>query len=83
MVRNAPVSAEVGSILGQGRSPGEGSGNSLQDSGLKIPWTEEPGRPQSMGLPKEPELTQLLNKHCCGLLKQSLKATPEDETSFK
>ena len=33
---------------GLGRSPGEGSGNPLQY--WKIPWTEEPGRLQSMGL---------------------------------
>ena len=29
---------------------GEGNGNPLQYSSLKIPWTEEPGRLQSMGL---------------------------------
>ena len=31
------------------RSPGEGNGNPLQDYCLEIPWTEEPGRLQSMG----------------------------------
>ena len=35
---------DSGSILGLGRSPGEGSGNPLQYSCLRIPWTEEPGR---------------------------------------
>ena len=40
---------ELGSIPGLGRSPGEGNGNLLQYSCLKIPWTEEPGRLQSMG----------------------------------
>ena len=35
-----------GSNPGLGRSPGEGNGNIL---GWKIPWTEEPGGPQSMG----------------------------------
>ena len=28
---------------------GKGNGNPLQYSCLAIPWTEEPGRPQSMG----------------------------------
>ena len=40
---------DPGSIPGSGRSPGEGNGNPLQYSCLEIPWTEEPGRPQSMG----------------------------------
>ena len=41
---------ELGSIPGSGRSPEEGNGNPLQDSYLKkFPWTEEPGRLQSMG----------------------------------
>ena len=38
-----------GSIPGSGRSPGGGNGNSLQYSRWRIPWTEEPGGPQSMG----------------------------------
>ena len=39
-----------GSIPGSGRSPGEGNGNPLQYFlAWKIPWTEEPGRLQSMG----------------------------------
>ena len=40
----------MGLIPGPGRSPGVGGGNPLQCSGLKIPWTEEPGGLQSMGL---------------------------------
>ena len=32
-----------------GRSPGEGNGNPFQYSCQKIPWTEEPGRLQSLG----------------------------------
>ena len=40
---------DPGSIPGLGRSPGEGNGNPLQYYCLKIPWTEEPGRLQSMG----------------------------------
>ena len=43
--RNA---GDLSSILGLGRSPGEGNGKPLQYS-WKIPWTEEPGRLQSMG----------------------------------
>ena len=38
---------------GSGRSPGRGNGNSLQYSHSvygKIPWTEEPGGPQNVGL---------------------------------
>ena len=36
-------------IPGIGRSPGEGNCNSLQYACLKIPWTEELGRLQTMG----------------------------------
>ena len=42
--RNA---GDLGSIPGLGRSPGEGKGNPLWY--WKIPWTEKPGRLQSMG----------------------------------
>ena len=41
---------DVGLIPGSGRSPGKGNGNPLQYSCLEIPWTEEPGRLQSMRL---------------------------------
>ena len=40
---------DLGSIPGSGRSPGEGNGNPLQYPAWKIPWTEEPGRLQSVG----------------------------------
>jgi len=36
--------------LGQGRSSGEGNGNHSRILAWKIPWTEEPGGLQSMGL---------------------------------
>ena len=53
-VKNLFVSAgdtgDVGSIPGLGRSPRGGNGIPLQDSYLKIPWTEEPGRLQSVRL---------------------------------
>ena len=40
-----------GSIPASGRSPGVENGNPLQYSCLvRIPWTEEPGEPQTMGL---------------------------------
>ena len=49
--KNLAVNAgDAGSILGSGRSPGEGNGNPLQYSCWEIPWTEEPGGLQSMGL---------------------------------
>ena len=41
---------DLGSIPGLGRSPGEGNGNPLQYFCLKIPWMEEPGTLQPMGL---------------------------------
>ena len=40
---------DPGSIPGLGRSAGEGNGNPLHTLAWKIPWTEEPGRLQSMG----------------------------------
>ena len=50
VVKNPPANVgDVGSILGSRRSLGEGNGNPLQDLAWEIPWTEEPGRPQSMG----------------------------------
>ena len=41
---------EPGSIPWSGRSPGERNGYPLQYYCLKIPWTEELGSLQSMGL---------------------------------
>ena len=37
------------SIPRSGRCPGEGHGNSLNTLAWEIPWTEDPGGPQSMG----------------------------------
>ena len=62
VVKNPPANAgdagDSGSIPGSGRSPGGGNGNPLQYSfffffhssilAWRIPWTEEPGRLQSM-----------------------------------
>ena len=41
---------DLGLIPGSGRSPGEGNGYPLQYLAWRIPWTEEPGGLQSMGL---------------------------------
>ena len=43
---------DAGSIPGSGRSPGGGNSNPLQYSCLEIPWTEEAGGLQSMGVTK-------------------------------
>ena len=52
VVKNLPANAghagDAGSIPRSGRSPGGGSGNSLQYSCWKHPRTEEPGRLQSL-----------------------------------
>ena len=40
---------DLGLIPGSGKSPGEENGNPLSTLAWKIPWTEEPGRLQSMG----------------------------------
>ena len=47
---SACSAGDPGLIPGLGRSPGGGNGNPLQYSCLENPpWTEEPGRLQSMG----------------------------------
>ena len=54
MVKNPPANAgdsrDACSNPGSGRSPGGKNSNPLQYSCLKIPWTDEPGRLQSMWL---------------------------------
>ena len=53
MVTNLPASeGDVGSILGLGRSPGEGNATHFSILAWEIPWTEEPGGLQSMGSQK-------------------------------
>ena len=42
-------SGEMGSIPGLGRSPENGMATHSSVLAWRIPWTEEPGRPQSMG----------------------------------
>ena len=54
VVKNPPANAgdarDLGLIPGLGRSPGIGNSNWLQQLTWKIPWTEEPGGQESMGL---------------------------------
>ena len=52
----------MGSVPGLGRSRWEGNGNPLQYPHLEIPQTEEPGKPQFMGLQRV-DTTELLNKN--------------------
>ena len=47
---NAGAAGDMGLVPGSGRSPGEGRGNPLEHSCWRIPWTEEPGGLQSIGL---------------------------------
>ena len=54
VIKNLPPNAgdirHTGLIPGWGRSPGGGHGNPLSILVWRIPWTEEPGRLQSIGL---------------------------------
>ena len=51
VVKNLPANAGgVGSIPGSGRSPEKEMATHSNILAWKIPWTEEPGRLQSMGL---------------------------------
>ena len=43
---------DLSSIPGLGRSPGEGNATHSSTLAWRIPWTEEPGRLQSMRLPR-------------------------------
>ena len=51
VVKNLPDNTgDAGLIPGSGRSPGEGNGSHSSILALEVPWTEEPGRLQSMEL---------------------------------
>ena len=53
VVKNLPDNAgNAGSIPGSGRTLEKATSNPLQYSSRRIPWTEEPCRLQSMGLPR-------------------------------
>ena len=53
VVKNPPATAEDirdrGSILGSGRSPGEGHATHSSILAWRIPWREDPGRLQPVG----------------------------------
>ena len=54
MVKNLPASAQdtgdMGSVPGLGRCPGIGMGTHSSILAWEVPWIEEPGRLQSIGL---------------------------------
>ena len=56
LVVKKSLSAEAGDLQeasltpGSGRSPGAGHGNPIQYSCQRIPWTEQPGKPQYIGM---------------------------------
>ena len=53
LIKNPSVNAEdAGSILGSGRSPGEGHAMHSSILAWEMPWSEEPGGLQSMGSQK-------------------------------
>ena len=64
VVKNLPANAgdtgDLGSIPRSVRYPRGGNGNHSSLLARKIPWTEEPGRVQSMGLQKSDT-----TKHTC------------------
>ena len=66
LVKNLPAKAgntgDVGLIPELRRSPGEGNGNPLRYSCLKIPWTEEAGSYSPQGL-KESDTTEHTHTH--------------------
>ena len=61
MVKNPPANAgDMGPVPGLGRSPGGGHGNHSGILAWRVPWTEEPGGLQSMGVTKsQTQLKQL------------------------
>ena len=58
------VAGATASILGSGRLSEEGNGNPLQYSCLGNPWTEKPGRLQSIGLQEESDMTENTHSVC-------------------
>ena len=66
-VKNLSASAEdtgdTGSILGQGRSPGEGNGNPLQCSFLRNPMNREAWWATGYGVAKSLDMTQGLSSN--------------------
>ena len=58
VVKNLPANADVDSIPGSGRSPGEGNGNPLQYSCLENPMDREAWRATVHGFARESDMTQ-------------------------
>ena len=58
VVKNLPANADVDSIPGSGRSPGEGNGNPLQYSCLENPMDREAWRATVHGVARESDMTQ-------------------------
>ena len=59
MVKNLPANAgNAGLIPGLGRSPGERNGYHSSILDWEIPWAEEPGELQSMGLQSQTGLSK-------------------------
>ena len=67
MVKNLSTNAgdirDIGSICGSVRSPEEGNATLSSILAWEIPWTEEPGGLQSMGLKKDGH--DLATEHAC------------------
>ena len=60
----APANAgDMGSIPGSGKSSGKEMAPHSSILAWEIPWTEEPGGLQSMGVTKELDTTERLNKN--------------------
>ena len=68
VVKNPPANAgdteDTGLIPESGRSPGGENGKPLQYYAWKNPWTEEPGRRQSMRSQRL-DTTERLSMHAC------------------
>ena len=57
MIKN--LSADSGDIRDAGRPPGVGNGNPLQYPCLENPWTEDPGRLESIASQSRTRLNRL------------------------
>ena len=71
VVKNPPANAGDVKDTGLARSPGEGHGNPSSIFAWRIPWTEEPGRLQSMGSQSQKRLKGL-STHCSNRLHYNL-----------
>ena len=74
---NAGDIREVGLIPGSGRSPGGGNGTPSSILVWRMPWTEEPGRLQSMRLQTHAQSNQSITLH--PLFLQENDSLPESQ----